>query len=64
MNLKEAMREKFPRADKWKQFIKWDSFPPSYRKDDVLPWLNPKEFGVQGYEFQDDICEDYKEQKL
>jgi len=35
--------------------------PPSYRKDKLkLGEPNPKEEGIDGYEYEEDIWEDYK----
>ena len=35
--------------------------PPSYKKDNLQPGeFNPKDIGVDGYEYHDDILEDYK----
>ena len=51
-----------PRKD-IKQFIKWEKFPPSYQKDDCLPWENPKEIGIDGYQFEEDIIQDFHKEK-
>ena len=38
--------------------------PPSYRKDKLkLGEFNPKDIGIDGYEYQEDILEDYKPMK-
>ena len=43
----------------WKEFIRWEKFPPSYQKDDCLPWENSKEQGIDGYQNEEDIKQDY-----
>jgi len=35
--------------------------PPSYKKDNLPPGaFNPKNIGIDGYEYEEDIKEDYK----
>ena len=35
--------------------------PPSYKKDNLkLGEFNPKDIGIDGYEYEEDILEDYK----
>jgi len=35
--------------------------PPSYKKDKLkLGEFNPKDIGIDGYEYEEDILEDYK----
>ena len=35
--------------------------PPSYKKDNLQPGeFNPKDIGVDGYKYHDEILEDYK----
>ncbi len=53
------MKEK---NNNWKQFIKWEEFPPSYKLDDCYPWDNPKEKGVDFYEYEYDIDLDFRQQ--
>jgi|TARA_Y100000294_G_scaffold59694_1_gene56506 hypothetical protein len=38
--------------------------PPSYKKDKLKPEeFNPKDIGIEGYEYEEDILEDYKPTK-
>ena len=38
--------------------------PPSYKKDNLKPGeFNPKDIGIDGYEYEEDIMEDYKPTK-
>ena len=38
--------------------------PPSYKKDNLKPGeFNPKDIGIDGYEHEGDIVEDYKPTK-
>ena len=35
--------------------------PPSYKKDNLKPGeVNPKDIGIDGYEYEEDMREDYK----